>query len=117
MSTNETNETLKLNPKANPEGLKKLLATSRHWLTNVEQQAQFIARLYSSPMPCPMCFNPVTVYEAGDDTQTVGELYTGRYECPHCKTELAKIVPFVIQPGTPGWDWRRKHPIAVAEAT
>jgi hypothetical protein len=41
----------------------------------------------------------------------VGEDYAGKYMCPNCDTELAKVVPFFMVPGTPGWHWQRKYPI------
>jgi hypothetical protein len=58
-----------------------------------------------------MCFEPVNLYEAGDDTQAVGASYEGKYVCPYCDTELARILPLFMTPGTPGWYWQRKEPI------
>lgn len=101
----------RLIPKVDPEALRKLLATPDDVLTNVERQKKYVGALHATPMPCPMCFEPVSLYDAGDDTQAVGEVYEGMYTCPNCDTELAKITPFFMQPGTPGWHWQRKHPI------
>jgi hypothetical protein len=89
--------------KKNPEAAKKL--------TNVERDKKFTLAVAMTPMPCPMCFSKVSVVEAADDTLAVGDSYSGKYVCPTCETELAKVVPFFMVPGTPGWHWHRKYPI------
>jgi hypothetical protein len=101
----------RLFPKKDPEGLKRLLATPESQLTTNECERRYTAVRHATPVPCPMCFEPVSLYEAGDDTQAVNEPYDGQYFCPNCDTELAKIAPFYLVPGTPGWHWQRKHPI------
>jgi hypothetical protein len=37
--------------------------------------------------------------------------FDGKYTYPSCETELAKVMPFFMVPGTPGWHWKRKYPI------
>lgn len=101
----------RLFPKKDPEGLKKLLRTPDEALFEAGRQKKYIAALHSTPMPCPMCWDAVSLYDAGDDTQEVGAVYEGSYVCPNCDTELAKVVPFYMIPGTPGWHWQRKYPI------
>lgn len=91
--------------------MKRLLETPENQLTVPEYERRYTAALHATQVPCPMCFEPVSLYEAGDDTQAVGEPYAGAYVCPNSDTELAKIAPFYFVPGTPGWHWRRKHPI------
>lgn len=105
---------MKYNPKTNSEECKRLLATPARLLTGLERQARTILAIHMTPMPCPMCFAQVSVYDAGDETcGEMEKLYDGKYVCPGCDTELAKVVPFVAQPGTPGWHWRRKDPIPI----
>lgn len=99
-------------PKKNPEAAKKLLETPAEKLTNIERQKKFILAVVMTPMPCPMCFEKVSVVEAADDMLEIGGDYTAKYICPSCETELAKVVPFFMVPGTPGWHWQRKYPIA-----
>ena len=98
-------------PKRDPDGLKRLLETPEDQLTLQDRELRFSAALHATRVPCPMCFEPVNLYEAGDDTQAVGEPYEGTYVCPNCDTELAKIAPFYLVPGTPGWHWQRRYPI------
>lgn len=102
----------RLFPKKNPEAAKKLLETPDEKLTNIERQKKFTLAVAMTPMPCPMCFERVSIVEAADDTLEIGgDDYNGEYICPSCATELAKVVPFFLQPGTPGWHWQRKRPI------
>ncbi|UQA61415.1 hypothetical protein [Polyangium aurulentum] len=99
-------------PKKNPEAAKKLLETPDEKLTNVERDKKFALAIATTPMPCPMCFVKMSVIDAADDTLEVGGGdYNGTYVCPNCETELAKVVPFFMVPGTPGWHWQRKHPV------
>jgi hypothetical protein len=98
-------------PKKEHEAVQALLARPETTLMGIERQVRFCLLMGLTHVPCPMCFEPVNRYEAGDDTQAVGELYEGKYICPSCDTELAYCVPFIMQPGTPGWHWRRKEPI------
>lgn len=98
-------------PKKDPEGLKRLLEIPDNELTLAERELRYKAAIGATRVPCPMCFEPVSLYDAGDETQAVGEPYDGAYTCPNCDTELAKVSPFYLVPGTPGWYWRRKHPI------
>ncbi|NUQ73381.1 MAG: hypothetical protein HUU21_07485 [Polyangiaceae bacterium] len=103
----------RLFPKKNPEAAKKLLNTPDEKLTNIERDKKFILAMVMTPMPCPMCFAKVSVVEAADDTLEIGgDDYNSKYICPSCETELAKVVPFFLQPGTPGWHWQRKYPVA-----
>jgi hypothetical protein len=98
-------------PKKQPEAVEKFLAKPEQSLNGIERQLRISLLVGLRQMPCPMCFEPVNLYEAGDDTQIVGRLYEGKYICPYCDTELARAVPLFMQPGTPGWHWRRKTPI------
>ncbi|UQA57121.1 hypothetical protein [Polyangium aurulentum] len=100
-----------LNPKKQPETVREFLAKPEDTLTGIERQIRFILLAGLTQVPCPMCFEPVNLYEAGDDTQAVGKVYEGKYICPHCDTELGRAVPLFMQPGTPGWHWQRKTPI------
>lgn len=101
-----------LYPKKNPDAARELLATLDDKLTGAEVQKKYFLALYSAPVPCPMCFEKVNLYDAADDTCAVGEIYNGRAICPNCGTELAKVVPYYLLPGAPGWHWRRKYPVA-----
>ena len=102
----------RLFPKKDPEAARKLLATPDEALTNTEREKKHVLALHATPMPCPMCFEKINVYDAADETCAVGDTYNGRYVCTNCDTELAKVVPFFMVPGTPGWHWQRKYPIA-----
>ena len=99
-------------PKKNPEAAKTLLETPDEKLSNDERQKKFSLAVAMTPMSCPMCFAKVSLVDAADDTFEVGGGgYNGKYICPQCETELAKLVPFFLVPGTPGWHWQRKYPI------
>ncbi|MCA9670683.1 MAG: hypothetical protein KC503_34035 [Myxococcales bacterium] len=93
------------NPKLDPEGAKAFLQRPRALLTAQEQQLQYILRLHSHPMPCPLCEHPNDQFHSADDTKQVGELYDGKYQCVKCGIELRPIVPFV-RLAEPGWHWR-----------
>lgn len=99
-----------LNPVKNPELAEELLNKNKSFLGSIEQQQQYILKLHVHPMPCPVCLKSCNVYEAADGTKTVGSHYEGEYRCPSCGVELKHTVPFILQPGTPGWHWSRKHP-------
>ena len=101
----------RLFPKTDPEGLKRLLETPDEELDQIDYLRKCLAAQHATPMPCPMCFDVVNLYDAGDDTQEVGVPYAGSYACPNCDTELIKFTPFFLVPDTPGWHWRRKHPL------
>jgi hypothetical protein len=89
-------------PKKNPEAAKKLLETPDEKLTNAERDKKFMLAIATTPMPCPMCFAKVSVIDAADNTLAVGSgAYHGKYVCPNCETELAKIMTFFMVPGTP----------------
>ena len=96
-------------PKREPEAAQKLLATPDEDLTHTEREKKALLAVQLSPMPCPMCFERVSVVDAADDALQVGG--DGKYVCPNCDIELAKVVPFFMVPGTPGWHWQRKFPI------
>jgi hypothetical protein len=98
-------------PKKDPEAAKTLLETPDEKLMNIDREKKFILAVAMTPMPCPMCFSKVSVVETADDTLAVGDGYSGKYVCPTCETELAKVVPFFMVPGTPGWHWQRKYAI------
>jgi len=101
-----------LSPKRDPDAAKKLLVTPDEKLSNIEREKKVLLAVQMSPMPCPMCFEKVSVVDAADDAlQIGGDGYQGQYVCPNCDTELAKVVPFFMVPGTPGWHWQRKYPI------
>lgn len=56
----------------------------------------------------------MSVVDAADDTLEIGgDDCNGKYIYPSCDTELAKLVPFFLPPGTLDcWHWQRKYPVS-----
>ena len=72
-------------------------------LTNLENQELYILNRNCYGMPCPVCDRRVSKFEGalfGDDSTSPD------HQCPHCSIELRFCVPFIVQPGSPGWHWR-----------
>jgi hypothetical protein len=70
----------------------KLRSQVEETLTSIEKQEAYIFETHLYPMPCPLCSGLV-----GSREDVV--------MCPWCKVDLERVVPFVCQPGTPGWHW------------
>lgn len=65
--------------------------------SGVEKQKMFILERYLLPMGCPLCLHR---FGAMDSEVT----------CPNCEIKVRRVVPFVMQPGTPGWHWSLSKP-------
>lgn len=99
-----------LNPLKEPERAARLLSYDPHDLSPIEQQERYILEMHSTKVPCPACHVPCNIYEARGE-KLPGPVYDFEYTCPTCKVALKHVVPFVMQPGTPGWHWWLRKPI------
>lgn len=90
-------------PNREPEKVAALLQVSKTLLTGLQQQRRFLYKMYSTKLPCPLCEEKVSYYEAADDTVSIGDVYHGPLICPHCKAKLVKVVPFMTTGA--GWHW------------
>jgi hypothetical protein len=85
--------------------LAKQFASSPNLMTGIEKQRGCVAQLHLMQMPCWLCAEPVSYYEAvGEDYSP--ENYRGAdepFHCPHCKTQMMHMVPFITVPHP--WFW------------
>jgi hypothetical protein len=81
----------RLFPKKNPEAAKKFAWDAGQEAHDIEQQMKLILALFMAPMPCPMCFEKVSVYDAADETRGVSDNYNGKDVCPNCNTGHAGV--------------------------
>jgi hypothetical protein len=87
-----------------------LLNTPRHHLSPRDRQRQHVLRVETTPVPCPVCRQPLDALTAAGidvDQYDFGKS-RHKYRCPHCRAELELVVP-VISLGGPGWHWQIQH--------
>jgi hypothetical protein len=88
----------------------ELMKTPREQLSALDRQKQYVLLKELTPVPCPVCKEPLNALSAaGID---VDQFDFGRtkyeYRCRHCQAELELVIP-VITVGGPGWQWQIKH--------
>lgn len=96
----------------NSELLKHTTHESRQLLTAIERQTLYCLRIALTPASCPMCHQMVNQVEASGkalDDFPAGDSSFNSFACPHCKTELVELVPFM----GPIYQWHRKHPVPI----
>lgn len=67
------------------------LRESTH-LKGLNRQKLFVLERNLFPMPCPLCLHCFGAMDA-------------EVSCPNCGIGVHRLMPFVMQPGTPGWRW------------
>lgn len=87
-------------------------------LTEYERQRRYVLQQALIPAQCPMCLRPVNQVEATGksldefDAENGSSTQRELFACPHCKTELRLIVPFMSS-GPCTYLWQRRHPVEI----
>jgi len=77
------------------EKVAKLLEAARYpesVTSNIERQKQYVAMLHSRKPLCWLCAEPVSFYEAVEDSYSLDDKPSHKFTCPHCKVEMMEIV-------------------------
>ena len=72
------------------------------FLTTLEQQEVFMAKMHFRKQRCPYCDRLFNVFEAADEDYGLNTT-ENQYHCPGCDERVLKIVP-IINSGT-GYFW------------
>src|SRR5439155_2209738 len=79
-----------------------------HLLTQLDRQRLFVLRTEGTPIPCPACKKPISIFDAAGidiDAYDFGKTPYA-YRCPGCGAELEQVVPFIAIGNS--WNWRLK---------